>query len=189
MDGTKHYGMELGTVVNDEHPDGLGWVQVTVQGLIAAPGIWAPPIGNAGGGSAQRGDWHIPRKGSTVALFFHRGDPERPYYMPAHYGNRKSGTEVPTPLKDVPLRERQLVKVMETDSWVVLYDDRKGKDTLRIAHKLLEGLSLEMDGVKGAALLKAESFIRIECPGIIDIDGGKVQINGRAVLPSPKPLG
>lgn len=73
-------GLFVGYVRENEDPERLGRVRVEIPGLIEPMSAWAPPIGGAGG-SAKRGVHDVPAVGATVAVFFHAGDEECPYYL------------------------------------------------------------------------------------------------------------
>lgn len=190
-DQPRYYGMELGQVANDADPMGLGRVQVIVPGILDQPGPWAPPIGTLGGGGPQRGFFAVPPKGSDVAVFFHRGDPERPYYMSGHWGSPggqgTGGDEVPEDVKEAPAEERKDISGFETKDWKITLDDRPSAKKLRLKHKQLD-LSIELDGKKGMVEIRGEAALNLVATGAIQINAPQIQIGGRTVIKNGKPI-
>lgn len=183
----RYYGMELGTVADDADPEGLGRVRVIVPGIIDQPSPWAPPLGTLGGGGPQRGFFTVPPKGSDVAVFFHRGDPERPYYLSGHWGKPAAGDEVPEDVKAAPAAERHKISEFDTRVWKIVYDDRENKEAIRIMHKTL-ALRIELDAAKGVIDLEAETALNIKSNGTVNVDAPQVQLAGRTVIPNGKPI-
>lgn len=183
----RYYGLELGTVHDNVDPLGLGRVQVIVPGILDQPGPWAPPLGGPGAGSPQRGTFFVPAKGSDIGVFFHRGEPERPYYVGGHYGSPAAGVEVPGDVKDVPANERHKLYAQETEHWKMTFDDRDGKNAIRMKHKTLD-LSIEVDGAKGVVELRGDAALNLSSNGFINIDAPVVVIGKRTVLKTGKPI-
>ncbi len=181
----RYYGTELGTVVDNVDPKGLGRVRLTVPGIIDQPSPWASQIGTMSGGGAQRGAFAVPPIGSDVAVFFHRGDPERPYYMGGHYGEPAGGAEVPEDVKDVAPGDRHHLASFDTKQWKVTFDDRPGQDRLRLSHM---ALVIDLDGKKGTLQLVGESAISITCAGAINLDSPHVTLCGRVVIQNGQPI-
>lgn len=180
--------MELGTVASVDDPKGLGRVQVVVPGIIDHAGPWAPPIGTLGGGGPQRGFFAVPPVGSDVAVFFHRGDPERPYYLAGHWGQPSGGDEVPTDVEEAPADQRSKVASFETANWKMTFDDRPEESKVRIAHKALD-LVIEADGKKGVVDVKGEAALNLSSNGFVNINAPNVVIGGRVVMKNGKPIG
>lgn len=179
--------MELGTVASTADPMGLGRVQVIVPGIIDQPGPWALPIGTVGGGGPQRGFFAVPPKGSDVAVWFHRGDPERPYYQSGHWGDAKAGVELPDDVTKTDATKRPDVAAFQTKNWQMTFDDTDDKSALRINHKTMD-LRLEIDAIKGVVEISGESALNLKSGGLLNIDGLHVIIAGRTVLQNGKPI-
>lgn len=183
----RYYGMELGLVADDVDPEGLGRVRITVPGIIDQPGPWAPVIGTLSGGGPQRGWFDVPPKGSDVAVFFHRGNPERPYVLGGHYGKPAAGPEVPADVGEADSADRNKVHAYETKNWKMTFDDRENEGKLRLTHKVLN-LSIDLDAKKGVVEILGESAINIKSTGLVSVDGSQVQIAGRTVMKNGKPI-
>lgn len=179
--------MELGQVVDDADPKGLGRVRLIVPGIIDEPSPWAPPIGTLGGGGPQRGFFVVPPKGSDVAVFFHRGDPERPYYMAGHWGEPDAGAEVPEDVKEAPAAERSRIAAFDTAAWKVTYDDRLGHQAIRLAHKVLN-MRIDIDATTGVLEIVSEGAVNVTAAGQVSVEAPHIQIGGRVVLQNGKPI-
>ncbi|MCP4607052.1 MAG: hypothetical protein GY847_42155, partial [Proteobacteria bacterium] len=92
--GNRYHGMHLGYVTDREDPEQLGRVRVCVPGLLEPHSAWAWPLGTSGGGSKNRGFFAVPEVGADVAVFFARGNLDRPHYLSAHFGIVEGESEV-----------------------------------------------------------------------------------------------
>jgi hypothetical protein len=196
----RYYGLVTAQVVNNEDARGLGRVRVTVPGLIAAPGsAWALPMGNLGGGSAQRGQFFVPKVGATVYVWFLDGDVDKPVYLPGHYGIPGGVSQAPTdvvdafnePLEDGggPSAPPQVITLVETEFFSVTFDEREGKKRLILYFKSKgqvadgSGLMFEFDAEQGTWAISAPSALILRSIGLIDIRSLVLQLNERKVLP------
>lgn len=196
-----------GVVVDDDDPDGHGRVRVRIEGVLDEGSDWAWPVGNSGGGKARRGFFNVPEVGSTVAVYFAQGDPQAPRYLPGFWGPEAegagddggTGSELPTRARDVPTAQRKSIRVLETERWAVVLDDREtpknaagepvddpanpatGQDTFLILHKE-SGATIEIDGGRRGITISAIAGIRLLTDGLVEIDGSVVQIAGRKVM-------
>lgn len=186
-----------GVVTNNVDPLRLGRVRARVPGIADDPETaWALPCGMPGSGTAQRGFFDVPNIGSEVYVFFLGGDPDKPRYMPGHWGLPGGESEIPTPARDA-LDEDEAdapnVKVYETNTWVMVFDEREGKERFYIKRKRdIEGvddedliggnaLMLEFDATNGTCAISAPGGIVLRSLGMIDIDASIIQIAGRKV--------
>ncbi len=183
----RYYGLELGVVVDNVDPKGLGRVRLTVPGIIDQPSPWAPQIGTLSGGSPQRGAFSVPKKGSDVGVLFHRGDPERPYYIGGHFGSPAGGDEVPEDAAAAPPNERHDIHAFDTKAWKVSLDDREGKERVFLSHKHLH-LSLDLDAKKGTLEIRGETALSIKSDGLLSLDSPQIIIGGRTVVPNGRPI-
>lgn len=184
----RYYGMRRGVILDNEDPKGLGRARLRVHGIVENS-QWAWPIGQTGGGSAQRGHFDVPAKGADVAVFFEAGDPERPAYMPGHWGEPSGGKETPKHVRDAESpADAVRIKAYETEKWLLLYDDRDGKEIWRMEFKPFDDMFIEFDPQKGALTISAPISINIVSKGMVNLNGMQCQIAGRPVLPSAKPL-
>jgi hypothetical protein len=144
--------IDLGLVTRRDDPEGLGRVRIRVAG-IAEPETpnWAKPFGIPGGGSAQRGAFEPPAVGSNVIVFFHRGDPDHPYYLPGPWGKPGGVSDVPTGAA-VEGNDRQNA-VTEDEEWLIERDSRAAAQTYRIRHKS-SGAEIVIQGTDLIKLLR-----------------------------------
>lgn len=188
-----------GVVTDNADPLKLGRVRVRVPGIADDPSTtWAFPVGNVGAGTSQRGFFDVPRIGAEAYVFFLGGDVDKPRFFTGHWGVRPSeGSEIPTQARDA-LDESGAVaadeiKVYETNTYVMVFDEREGRERFYIKRKRdIEGvddedlsggnaLMIEMDATNGTIALSAPGGIVLRTLGMIDIDGAIVQIAQRKV--------
>lgn len=183
--------LHVGFVVDRVDPKKLCRVRVAIPGLVEKS-AWAWPLGTAGG-SRARGAKRVPKMGAEVGVLFNQGDPDNLFYLPANWGKRPNETtEVPgqhldpfTLDEDTPTEldaEATVdVDVHETDNYLIIVDERDGKDLLFIRHKET-GDHIEYDGEAFGWTIKGTTAVRIVSDGMISLEANVVQINGRIVL-------
>lgn len=186
-DSPRYYGMELGIVVDNEDPLGLGRVRLTVPGILDEPSPWAPQIGTISGGGPQRGMFSVPPKGADVAVFFRRGNPQQPHYMGGHYGKTAQGEEVPTDVKAADVKDRPKISSFETESWAMTFDDRPAEAKAQIRHKQLD-LIVDIDAKKGVVEIIGEAALSLKSNGMINLDAPQIKIGKRVVMQNGKPI-
>lgn len=89
----RYDSMFIGEVVENVDPDGRGRVQVVVGGIYDEGSPWIEPLGQMRG--VLNGIYWVPEVGSNVAIWFHQGDVDFPYYMPAQFGAPKGVPDTP----------------------------------------------------------------------------------------------
>jgi len=170
-DDVHHVGMYIGTIVTNKDPDGLGRVRVNIPNVTSAS-CWAWPMGGPGGGTNNLGFFDVPPKGADVAVWFHKGNIDVPYYMAAHWGiTEASGCEVPEAACDVDLDAGELpdqVKSYETARYQMIWDGRAGKELFKILDKIT-GDFVSMD---------PENGITLQSPTKVIVDAPKVYLGG-----------
>ena len=175
-------GLHVGEVVDREDPEGLGRVRVRIPGLIEPASAWAWPLGTLGGGSDRRGFFSVPEKGAEVGVLFHQGDVDAPYYLCGHWGKPDAGTEVPESVRELPKEEAPQVRAFETARFLLVFDDREGKEALVIRDKV-SGDQIELDGKGMGITVKATSALMLKADGMVSIEAAVIQLNGRVVTP------
>jgi uncharacterized protein involved in type VI secretion and phage assembly len=184
----RYTGLHIGHVVDRVDPERLGRVRVRIPGLIEPASAWAFPLGTVGGGSDRRGFFAVPEKDAEVGVLFHQGDVDAPYYVcGGHWGKPGGATEIPSPARGLSDAETPQVRAFETGRFVLVSDDRGGKETLRIQDKT-SGDQIEFDGLGMGITIKATSALILKADGLVSIEGATVVINGRVVLPSGSPI-
>jgi len=186
-DDPRYTALYIGEVVDRDDPEGLGRVRVRIPGLVDPASPWAFPLGTVGGGSDRRGFFSVPEKGAEVGVLFHQGDVDHPFYLCGHWGKPNGKAEVPEPARDLPKEEVPQVRAFETSRFLLVFDDRAGKESFLIKDKK-SGDEIEFDGSAMGITIKATSALLLKADGMVNIEGAAVQINGRLVLPGPKPI-
>jgi hypothetical protein len=129
----------------------------------------------------------VPEKGAEVGDLFHQGDVDHPYYLCGHWGKPGGATEVPSPARGLAPAETPQVRAVETVRFVLVFDDRGSKETLRIQDKT-SGDQNEFDDVGMGITIQATSALILKADGLVSIEGTTVVINGRLVLPDATPI-
>jgi uncharacterized protein involved in type VI secretion and phage assembly len=186
-DDPRYTALYIGEVVDREDPEGLGRVRVRIPGLVDPASPWAFPLGTVGGGSDRRGFFSVPEKGAEVGVLFHQGDVDHPFYLCGHWGKPNGQAEVPEPARGLPKEDTPQVRAFETKRFLLAFDDREGKEAFLIKDKK-SGDQIEFDGVAMGITIKATAGLVLKADGLVNIEGAAVQINGRLVLPGPKPI-
>ncbi len=180
-------GLHVGEVVDREDPEMLGRVRVRIPGLVEPASAWAWPLGTLGGGSDRRGFFSVPEKGAEVGVLFHQGDVDHPHYLCGHWGKPDGQVEVPEPARSLSKEDAPRVRAFETGRFLLLFDDRDGKEALVVKDKRSED-QIEFDGKGMGITIKATSALMLRADGMVSIDAAVVQINGRLVMPGTKPI-
>jgi uncharacterized protein involved in type VI secretion and phage assembly len=194
----KYTGIYEGVVTQNADPLKLGRVKARIPGIADDPeSVWLLPVGNVGSGVSQRGFFDVPGDGAEVYVFFLGGDPDKGRFFTGHWGLPGGESEVPTQARDALDEDgpevADQIKVYETNSYVMVFDEREGKERFFIKRKrdipgvddedLIGGnaLMLEMDATNGTIALSAPGGIILRSLGMIDIDASIVQVAGRKV--------
>lgn len=193
----KYHGIYAGVVTNNVDPMKLGRVKAAVPGISDDPdSVWAFPVGAPGAGTAQRGFFDVPNVGSEIYMFFLGGDTDKARFFAGHWGIVNGESEVPTQAKeamDEKPEDAPNVKVYETNTWAMVFDEREGRERFFIKRKrdiedvddedLIGGnaLMLELDATQGTIAISAPGGIVLRSLGMIDLDASIVQIAGRKV--------
>lgn len=186
-DDPRYTALYIGEVVDRDDPEGLGRVRVRIPGLVDPASPWAFPLGTVGGGSDRRGFFSVPEKGAEVGVLFHQGDVDHPFYLCGHWGKPNGQAEVPEPARELAKEEVPQVRAFETSRFLLVFDDRAGKEAFLIKDKK-SGDQIEFDGAAMGITIKATAGLVLKADGLVNIEGASVQINGRLVLPGPKPI-
>lgn len=195
----RHYGVEYGYVLENRDPQGQHRVRLVVPGIYGEEGgPWARPIGVGGN---RTGVWNVPAIGTQCAVWFRRGDPQYPLYMPAGQPTGKEPETITAAVEGTPTADRPemltQLHVLETRDWEVVVDERPGRRLLRMRAKGVgsedpdgSSLMIEMDRERGVLALSAPGGVSISTNGgRISIDGLVIDIAGRTVQPAnPKPI-
>lgn len=197
--------LHIGRVSDTKDPKGVGRVRIEIPGL-ANQTNWARPLATLIGGSPQRGSHWVPNLNATVGVLFHLADIDSPYYLAGAPGSSVPGlgSEVPQFVKDQPIADRDKLRVIETDFFVIAIDDRPAallpdgvtpdldanlldpRQRLLITFKGNDDLEseddfIEIDGVSRAVQVSGTSAVRIASGGLIELDANQIQFTVQGV--------
>jgi len=191
--GEHHYAApEKGIVTDNNDPEGLYRVRVSIPGIVEKTD-WAYPFGGPGGGSKGRGGWVVPDVGALVVVFFIGGDIEHPVYACGWWGNDDGaggGPEMPTEAQAVdPAEAYQVQTIVETKNWKVWADEREGKEQLAIQDKDDDTTYIQINKTSGVITISGSVGVRIISDGAVEITASTLTLNGKAVVPNGVPIG
>lgn len=184
----KLYGLYEGSVVDNVDPLRLGRVRLQVPGIIEPASGWVFPIGAPGGGSDAQGYYFVPKIGAEVAVLFVQGDPDEPRFLVGAWGAPNGTPETPTFARALSPAEAVQVRGVQTDRWELVFDDRPGKESLRIKDLVHDNDVIEIDGAGHGVTISGSAAVVIKSVGVVTIDAVQVFINGRIVRPSGDPI-
>jgi hypothetical protein len=202
---SKIYGFLPGIVrVNDDDRI-LGRVKAEVPGLIEPwTHYWIKPAGwpGAGGANHQGSQYPSPPLGSQIYILWENGiwdDPESSaIYLTGFYGVNEDGVSAgPTSVRSAKTAEeaRRRCCLYETD-WmdIVVIDDDNDKRLLIQTKargsdgELYSRSFIEISPTAGGSgkaeqiIIHAATALVLKCPGLLDIDAGRLQLQGRPVI-------
>ena len=180
---TRLLGMYVGYVTNRRDPEGLGRVRVCIPGVLEPESAWAWPLGTCGGGSKDTGFFAVPERGAEVALFFDRGDPDAPFFLPGHWGHPDGESEVPEEARKNPPDNR----VIATPTFRIELDESEGARKLKLTNRA-NGDCVTLDDQENTVTVQGTTAVVIKAVGAVNIDAAHVSIAGRVVRPVKEPI-
>jgi uncharacterized protein involved in type VI secretion and phage assembly len=180
---TRLLGMHIGYVTDRADPEQLGRVRVCVPGLLEPASAWAWPLGTAGGGSKDRGLFSVPAVGAEVAVFFHRGDVEAPFYLCAHWGKPGGDSEAPAEVQKTAPDNH----VWATPTFRIELDESDGARRLKLTNRKT-GDHVLLDAEANTITIEATTAVTIRALGSVSIEAAQVVIAGRVVRPTLEPI-
>jgi len=161
-------GVAVGLVTDVNDPEKLGRLKLKFPWMEDQESPWAPVAAFMSGGS--RGAFYMPEVGDEVLVSFELGNFDHPFVV----GFLWNGKDKP-PTDDVKHRLFRSVNGHEID----IYDPPvSGGDKGYIRIKDAHGNVVELSNAQ----------IKITSPGMITIQAPNVVINGRPVVPQPRPI-
>ena len=173
-------GLYAGMVLDNNDPEHLARVRVTIPGVMD-DSPWALP---RGAGSAQWGGNDVPPNGADVYVMFVNGNAERPVYEPAWHMPGEQFPEHSSP--DVHVWGRGPFRLVLEDSNV--QHVMRLKAVLTIGNNEEDVAWLEFNADTQSIQLYADCAVGVEAGAIVNIDAPSVQVRGRKVMPTPKPI-
>jgi hypothetical protein len=167
-------GLLVGYVTDCADPEGLGRVRVCIPGLIEPESAWAWPLGTSGGGSAGRGIFAVPEVNAQVAVFFERGDVERPYYLCGHWGRGEAPANNPSTF------------VIATPTFRVEISEQPER-SLKIIN-ILTGDHILFNASDNTITINATTAIMLRAVGAISLEARQITIGGRVIRPISAPI-
>lgn len=149
----KHWGKYRGFVQDNNDPEQLGRLKVTVPSLLAdAVSGWAwPAVPYAGAGI---GFFFIPQVGDLVWVEFIEGDLDHPIWTGCSWGKPGGQSELPEEaLQSYP--QQQVIKTPSGN--VIVINDASGSESITVRTK--EGTEIVIDRSGQKITIQAESVI------------------------------
>ena len=202
-------GVYLAQVVNIErNPDDeatasmemLGRIKFVLPGIIEPESAWAFPCGS---GSVLRdgemdywGANFVPPVGADVYVMFLNGDPDRPMWFPAYPGIPVDPDTNEAVSEAFPEFTDPRIAVFGIGPFRLVIDNRGGDNAKQATLKSVKKVNgveeaiveIVIDSTNNSLLVRGTRQVKIESDALIDIDAPQVQIRGRTVMPSTKPI-
>lgn len=167
------FGVVVGTVTNNQDPDGLGRVKVKFPWLSDQDeSTWArlavPMAGNG------RGTYFLPEVDDEVLVAFEQGDPRFPYVLGALWNGKD---KPPTDNAD----GQNNLRVMQSRSGhIIRLNDEEGKETIEIVDKSGEN-KIVIDTAAKAIAITSHQDITLSAPqGTITLDAKNLAFKSSA---------
>lgn len=184
----RHTALYEGVVIDNADPLRIGRVKLMVPGLIEPASDWAMPLASAGGGSDALGLYFVPKVGAEVAVLFVQGDVDHPRYLIGPWGAPGGKSETPTALRALSPQDAVLVRVLQTDRWEVVLDDRPGNESVRIKDLQFDEDVIEIDGVGHGITISGSAAIVLKSTGVVNVQALQILLNGRIVRDTSEPI-
>lgn len=170
------YGVRSAIVRDNQDPDGLGRVRVTLPWAPdpsgAAYDAWARVATLFAGG--DRGSWFLPDPGDEVLVAFEGGDPARPFVLGGLWNGASRPPETMGPGNDVK-------SIVSRNGVRVELHDSDGREQLKL--ETPGGQRVTLSDGPGKVLVEdaAGNSVALEAAGITVTASAKVTINASMV--------
>jgi len=169
-----------GVVTDNVDPEKRGRVRIRIPGVLEPQSRWVMPIGCGGGGSDGQGYYMVPTIGANVAVQFKHGDVDHPRFLVGPWGQNAEGSEIPHFARALSPAEAVRVRGIQTDRWELVFDDRPGKQSVRVKD-LAFGDVIEIDGVNHGVLINGSAAVVSRSTGVVNIEALQIVLNARIV--------
>ena len=154
---TRFKGVEVGTVVDVNDPNGEGRIRVDFPWMGGENKLyWAPVATLMSGGS--RGSWFMPEVGDEVLVAFEQEDVEHPFVIGFLWNGKDKPPETSS--------HKRLLKSVKGHT--ILLDDSDGGEKIEITTG--QGLKITMDDTNSSIQLNGGGRI-------VELSNGLVQIS------------
>lgn len=195
----RFYGKYRGFVVDNEDPEHLGRLKVTVPSVLGPDVVtgWASPC-TPYGGAANQGCLFIPEQESGVWIEFEEGDLEFPIWVGSFWSKPDGNSELPKPNKVDGKEEddvqapvtRKIIKTLKGHS--IQLEDKDGEEMITIVHRVdddnVNVITMNSSGITitdftaNQIVMKDDAFsITSAVPFTIDASGQPVEIKADTV--------
>ncbi len=167
---SSYYGKYRAFVVDNEDPDGLGRIKLTIPSVLGeATSDWALPCVAYGGG-ADFGVLWVPPVGAQVLAEFLEGDPSSPVWAGTFW---RQGSEMPGEY------QTPSTKILKTESGHFLtFEDEDGSEAVTLHSATDAEIVMDPDG--GISLTDSAG-----AKVVLDAQGGEITIedaNGNSIV-------
>lgn len=172
-----------GVVVSNVDPEGRGRITVRVPGIIETESPWALP---RAGGARRFGANSVPPVGADVFVQFLCGRLDQPIWECGPHG------------ADEPFPEHLPpdVHVFGIGPFRLIIDTRAGQQTAALAvvktnpttNNEEQVVSLTLNAETNSVLIDALTAVGVTAGGVVDVDANTVQVRGRTVMPTERPI-
>lgn len=185
----------IGTVTNNDDPDGMGRVRVKFPSLDSSIEGWWARIASPSAGK-DRGLLMMPIPGDEVLVAFEHDDPRRPYVIGSVWNKTDKPNDLVQKDGSFVLQSDKLVKIKSKGDVSVKGDKAFSLETTgKISQKSSDSLTIEASqevGVKAMKIninanaditIKATGKLSIEASGMLSVQaGGVLTLKGASVM-------
>jgi uncharacterized protein involved in type VI secretion and phage assembly len=167
------FGVVVGTVTNNQDPDGLGRVKVKFPWLSEKDeSAWARVAVLMAGN--QRGTYFLPEVDDEVLVAFDHGDPRFPYILGALW----NGQDKPPGDNEDGNNNRRLIQ--SRSGHIICLNDEEGKETIEIVDKSGSN-KIVIDTAENAIAITSDKDITLSAPqGTITLESKNLTFKASA---------
>lgn len=193
----KIYGLHIGVVTNNQHPDGEHAVQFRLPNYFDDQNSWWARIATGMGGAEMGGFGFLPEVGNEVLVAFIDGDPNKPIVVAALWNGKD---KIPQQIKvtekntalDIPNSKqggKNNYRFLKTRSGhSMMFSDEDGKELISLRTK--SGSELYLDDTSGSEKLRMydkdnKQWFEVDVPGkkiTLQTDTGEIYIKAKTKI-------
>ena len=174
-DTRRFYGVTIGVVTNNQDPDGLGRVKVSLPWLSDEDeSNWARVVTPMAGN--ERGIYFLPEVDDEVLVAFEHGQMEFPFVIGALW----NGNDKPPASNDDGENNERTIK--SRSGHIIRFLDKEGEEKIEIIDKS-EKNSIVISSSDDTITITAESDLTIQSnSGTLKLSGNGVEIESQAAV-------